>query len=526
MPFHALGQSCSSDGALAYLGNTRDEALSVWLSKTVSGNFALEAAQGNTTVDTWQRDNPGLHLSTSPFVSSGSGGTHRLLNTGGNKPCLIDTKNQLGGIDLPGILFPPDRPVNPTPITPVRPPLRPVNPIPITPGLPTVRPVNPTPITPGLPIVRPIDPTPITPGLPTVRPVDPTPITPGVPPLRPGTPDPATPSARGEDKGVIALSDGTMCIDPRTPHSVNESDSELPICPEEVLAEVDAKRLQLEGGVPLTEGRELVEPSLWNIWTTGVVTSVSDRRYNLDTDTIFGGLVMGIDRRVGEDAVVGIMFTAKDINTDSFGGFMSRDVNGFSFGPYAALRLSQYWAADVSMTYGLYDSDVDIGALSGSYDTRILSGKARLYGQYQAGEYLLSPEASIAYARVESDAYDLSGVIRDRKVTIDLDDNNFNAGLFEASTEISRLFELDDGKAFMPFVEFGVQYAFERPNDGSILTGSFSRATPSPWVGSLRAGGRMLITDRLQLEASGGYLSFGQNGLDVWEGRLKLAYAF
>jgi outer membrane autotransporter protein len=142
------------------------------------------------------------------------------------------------------------------------------------------------------------------------------------------------------------------------------------------------------------------------------------------------------------------------------------------------MRLSQYWAAEFSMTYGLYDSDLEVGALSGSYDTRILGGKAKLYGQYQVGEYFLRPEAAISYARIESDGFDLSGNIIGREVTIDFVENNFNAGLVEASTEFSRQIDFGDGKVFIPFTEIGVQYAFDRPNDGKILTGNFSQAQP------------------------------------------------
>lgn len=112
-PVPAFAQACKSDGGLAYLGNIRDASRSVWLSGTVAGSFRLEAAQGNTTVDTWTRDRRGLHLSTSPFVSSGSGGTHRLFNTGGNKDCLIDTQNQKRDFVLPD--FPrPDPPRYPS----------------------------------------------------------------------------------------------------------------------------------------------------------------------------------------------------------------------------------------------------------------------------------------------------------------------------------------------------------------------------------------------------------------------------
>ena len=78
----------------------------------------------------------------------------------------------------------------------------------------------------------------------------------------------------------------------------------------------------------------------------------------------------------------------------------------------------------------------------------------------------------------------------------------------------------------MPFAELGANYEFERPNGGQILTGDLKEATPSPWSVSLRGGARMLLTNALQLEASAGYLSFGQDGLDIWEGKLHLSYAF
>jgi hypothetical protein len=49
----ALAANCKSSGGLAYLGNTRNDTKSVWLSRTDQGSFALEAAQGSQTVDSW-----------------------------------------------------------------------------------------------------------------------------------------------------------------------------------------------------------------------------------------------------------------------------------------------------------------------------------------------------------------------------------------------------------------------------------------------------------------------------------------
>ena len=104
----ALAADCKSEGGLRYLGNTRDAARYVWLSRTGAGSFALKSAQGSQVVDTWSRPpSRKLHIQASPVVSQGNGGTHKLLETSGSKPCQIDTQNQKGGITLPPIITKP-----------------------------------------------------------------------------------------------------------------------------------------------------------------------------------------------------------------------------------------------------------------------------------------------------------------------------------------------------------------------------------------------------------------------------------
>ena len=45
-------------------------------------------------------------------------------------------------------------------------------------------------------------------------------------------------------------------------------------------------------------------------------------------------------------------------------------------------------------------------------------------------------------------------------------------------------------------------------------------------VRDLRAGARMVLNNSVQVEASGGYLSFGQSRLDVWEGKFQVSFGF
>jgi hypothetical protein len=99
------------EGKLVFLGVTNDSSRSVWISVTTAGSFRLEA-QGSQVVDQWEKMQRGLHLSLSPFVSQGSGGTHFLVNAANNKN--LDSQNQQGGIVFPplptlppGVVTPP-----------------------------------------------------------------------------------------------------------------------------------------------------------------------------------------------------------------------------------------------------------------------------------------------------------------------------------------------------------------------------------------------------------------------------------
>ncbi|RJG08807.1 hypothetical protein D3879_23370 [Pseudomonas cavernicola] len=76
------------------------------------------------------------------------------------------------------------------------------------------------------------------------------------------------------------------------------------------------------------------------------------------------------------------------------------------------------------------------------------------------------------------------------------------------------------------YAEVGLSNEFERPNDGRMITGDLSLEKTSPWSGSLRTGVQALVAPDVFIDTSLGYLSFGQNGLDVWEGRVLLSIAF
>jgi hypothetical protein len=71
-----------------------------------------------------------------------------------------------------------------------------------------------------------------------------------------------------------------------------------------------------------------------------------------------------------------------------------------------------------------------------------------------------------------------------------------------------------------------VDYGFERPNDGYILTGNLDSARTEPLSGTVRLGLRTLLDGSTTLTTSAGYLSLGQGGLNIWEWRINLSKPF
>ena len=78
----------------------------------MAGWFRLEAAQTGPDRRYLDAGEARTAPLTSPNVSEGSGGTHKLYDTTDDKECLIDTQNQKGGfvippnINLPGVTMP------------------------------------------------------------------------------------------------------------------------------------------------------------------------------------------------------------------------------------------------------------------------------------------------------------------------------------------------------------------------------------------------------------------------------------
>ncbi|WP_417710386.1 autotransporter domain-containing protein [Roseibium aggregatum] len=556
----AVAANCKNDGGLLFLGTNKSDSRSIWISGTVAGDYRLDAAQGNQTVDTWSRTSTGLHLSTSPVVSSGNGGTHKLYGVDGGSDCLIDTQNQKRDFQLPDNIKPPSlvtppigrlfpnfgRPVPPIAILPpsgVMPGLPgPISPPAsgVTPPIGTLPPAGLSPGRPGTatpPIgvappsgVLPGAPGGVTPPIGTLPPSGGNAGAPGTvtPPIGTLPPDSRTPTQPSVPAGFVPVrrADGQVisyCIDPRSIEEAQSANEQAFCTRDQLLA---AGRLQEQEEVPITPGRDLIEPTLWNAWSTVTGVYSDDRRFGRDFQTLSGTAAIGADRKLTENLVAGVSVTFETIDTDGFNSTLKIDTQGFEIGPYVAVRISQHWAVDSSLSYGFANSQSDISVLSGEYNTHELGATFSVHGQYSLSEIQVRPKATVTFNRVFSDGYDLNGTILNRAVSVPISGNAASLGTIELSTEFSRQFTLQDGLLIQPYVEAGAVYEYLRPNDGKILDDELNYVTASAWSFTLRGGATALLAENVTLDAMGGYLSLGQNGLDVWEGQLRVAIGF
>jgi len=281
-----------------------------------------------------------------------------------------------------------------------------------------------------------------------------------------------------------------------------------------------------DGLVPLTPARKFAQEPLWNLWADSRYTDISDRRSGLDLDGNSGYVTIGADRRMDDNFAMGLMTIFERTRSDGFSGDWKIRSDGISFGPYAAYRLTPQWSVDASFSVGQLSNDNNLSVLSERFDSQRYALGLNATGQYLVDKVILTPKISLNYSYFRNEEHDMKGNVAGIPVRIGIESQNYDYGVAETTLQITRGFQTDGGKHWYPYAEVGLSNEFERPNDGKIITGDLSEEKTSPWSGSLRTGLQALVSPDVFIDTSVGYLSFGQNGLDVWEGRIMLSVAF
>ncbi len=531
MSLYGTNAAADPAGRLVFLGWTADQQHSVWLSAISPGQFEVESAKQNQIYDSWQQERRGLHLTLSPEVQNG--GTHKLYayDDGSGKRVLLDTDNQQPGhFTFPDHFTPPSGPILPPQgMMPTRPgSLLPDRPGGTQPPIGAVPPQGMMPTRPGSLL-------PERPGgtQPPIGTVPPQGMMPTRPPLgeRPAItlPGRVEPPAvlpgrvtAGQQASERALDERTLCVMPderdRLPA---EQRDHYPDCP--------FSRAELAAGpVTAQEQPAAVQPAerRWNLWADEVYYDISDHRHGLDISGSTNVFSLGADTRLDNRLILGFSISRVDSRVDAFNGGMQLSAGGYNIGPYLAYPLSESWMLDGSLVYGWMDNTQELLFLSGDYGSTSFGGSLGATGQYFWSETSVRPRLAINYSHDRSDGYRMEGDYRGLAVRLARDSDSDNQGNLTGTVEFSRVYYTRQGRPLMPYGELGLDYGFERPNDGYILTGDLSSARTDPLSGTVRLGVRTLIGSEATLTTSAGYTSIGQDGLNIWEWRINLSKPF
>ena len=326
----------------------------------------------------------------------------------------------------------------------------------------------------------------------------------------------------GQQASERALDERTLCVMPDERDSLPaEQRDHYPDCP--------FSRAELAAGqVAAQEPPAAVQPAerRWNLWADEVYYDISDHRHGLDISGSTNVFSLGADTRLDNRLILGFSVSRVDSRVDAFNGGMQLAAGGYNLGPYLAYPLSESWMLDGSLVYGWMDNTQELLFLSGDYGSTSFGGSLGATGQYFWSETSVRPRLAINYSHDRSDGYRMEGDYRGLAVRLARDSDSDNQGNLTGTVEFSRVYYTRQGRPLMPYGELGLDYGFERPNDGYILTGDLSSARTEPLSGTVRLGVRTLIGSEATLTTSAGYTSIGQDGLNIWEWRINLSKPF
>lgn len=187
---------------------------------------------------------------------------------------------------------------------------------------------------------------------------------------------------------------------------------------------------------------------------------------------------------------------------------------------------SSPFVLDVTTTFRWTDYDKFLVGLSGEHDSHEISSSVGLSAFHRSGGLVFQPRISVTYGKVWTESHILQTELLGQTLRLRQPPNHFDFGSVGATLEVSSTLPTAWGWTLQPYAESGVDWEFERPNRGWMLTGDLDRARSQALTGSLKLGLRARITPATTLTTSAALVGIGSGGLEIWEWRLYASRRF
>lgn len=507
----ALAADCADrfeSTSLGYLGRNSANTKSYWLTMSNRADSFRLSAPGVIQIDAWQSAGAAVHISESDIVLNDANGTHKLdrIKADGSYDCFLQSRKQSNPI-LPPTWRPPAKPERPIVVRPERPD----RPVAIRPELPD-RPIAIRPTLPDRPIAikptLPERPTVIRPDLPD-RPVAVKPSLPELPEVnRPNPEQPIVIAMNGNEYALTMAQLMQYCPSLQLNAAGDISDEALLGC-STLITELQR--------IPLTQGRDVLAPSLWNSWADVQYLRSNDKRGLSPQEGRGATISIGVDRMIEPDLAVGVMLSLSNQDSTSFAGHIASESDSVMVGPYLAYGLSPNWSLFGSAMLGQVQREYQLLTLTGKSRPMQYNVNLNLEGQYALNPTsMLRPKLGINYKYENSSSYPLQGTLLGKTLAIEIDGQHHDAGQMQASLEFNTRLKDQQGRVFIPYFEAGALYNYLEPRD----------ANHSSWQGLARVGIRTLAAQSWQIDVSASHQSLGVSGLNIWSCALFVSHAF
>lgn len=154
----------------------------------------------------------------------------------------------------------------------------------------------------------------------------------------------------------------------------------------------------------------------WDVWFAAELSGVSDDRAGEDAESDFGVAQLGVDHRLSEGLIVGLLAQydwMEDVSADVFeetGATAGARVEGEGWmaGPYGVWRIRDSLVLDALALYGWSNNTVDpLGLYEDAFETDRFMLRAKLTGEFvsASGAWRLRPQAGLTHFEERQDGY-------------------------------------------------------------------------------------------------------------------------
>lgn len=278
-----------------------------------------------------------------------------------------------------------------------------------------------------------------------------------------------------------------------------------------VMSALDRRKAKVEATADLPNSEELV--SDWNVWTEGQFGFYQDKGGVVDTKGDFFVGYLGLDYRVGENTIAGVMGEFDWMESKEQGSINEINGNGFLVGPYVSSEIASNIFFDARAMWGLSDNDAtqDVAGtvFTGDFQTERILLEAKLAGQHDIESLRITPEVAVLYTSDDQSAYTISGgggTVLVPGQTVDL--GRASAGL--TFTHLGMMGE----HAFEPFIGAKLNWDFENPT-----------ATADDLKAAITAG-FVIRSEDMEFGARATWDGVGSDDYEALSGKLTFSHSF